>query len=34
VRDTFLVLRPTWSEPVEREKLRAKFREELAKRKT
>jgi general secretion pathway protein I len=34
VRDSFLVLRPTWSEPAEREKLRAKFREELAKRKT
>jgi general secretion pathway protein I len=34
LRDSFLVLRPTWSDPAEREKLRAKFREELAKRKT
>lgn len=34
MRDSFLVLRPTWSDPAEREKLRAKFREELAKRKT
>lgn len=32
-RDTFLVLRPTWSDPTEREKLRTKFREELQKRK-
>jgi general secretion pathway protein I len=34
IRDSFLVLRPTWSDPAEREKLRAKFREELAKRNT
>src|SRR5688572_28093724 len=34
VSDSFLVLRPTWSEAAEREKLRAKFREELVKRKT
>lgn len=34
VTDSFLVLRPTWSDPAEREKLRAKFREELVKRKT
>lgn len=34
IRDSFLALRPTWSDPAEREKLRAKFREELAKRKT
>src|SRR6188768_2753590 len=27
MRNSFLVLRPTWSEPAEREKLRAKFRE-------
>jgi general secretion pathway protein I len=33
MRDTFLVLRPTWSDPAEREKLRVKFREELLKRK-
>lgn len=33
VSDSFLVLRPTWSDPAEREKLRAKFREELAKTK-
>ena len=32
VSHSFLVLRPTWSDPAEREKLRAKFREELAKR--
>jgi general secretion pathway protein I len=34
VRNSFLVLRPTWSEPAEREKRRAKFREELVHRKT
>lgn len=33
LQDSFLVLRPTWSDPAEREKLRAQFREELAKRK-
>ena len=32
VRDSFLVLRPTWSDPAEREKLRAKFREQLVRR--
>jgi len=34
VSDSFLVLRPTWSDAAEREKLRAKFREELVKRKS
>jgi len=34
VRDSFLVLRPTWSEAADRGKLRAKFREELVKRKS
>lgn len=28
-REEFLVLRPTWSDPVQREKLRATFRERL-----
>ena len=32
-RETFLLLRPTWSEPAKREQLRAAFRDELAKRK-
>jgi general secretion pathway protein I len=34
VSDSFLLLRPTWSDAAEREKLRAKFREELVKRKS
>lgn len=31
-QQAFLLLRPTWSDPAEREKLRAAFREQLAKR--
>ncbi len=30
--ETFLLLRPSWSDPLKREKLRMEFREELAKR--
>jgi general secretion pathway protein I len=31
-QEVFLLLRPTWSEPAQREKLRTAFRESLAKR--
>ena len=31
-REVFVLLRPTWSDPVERDKLRAAFKDTLAKR--
>jgi general secretion pathway protein I len=32
-QQVFLILRPTWSDPAQREKLRAAFRDQLAQRK-